>query len=285
VIRFIGIDIDGTLLDSSGRIPHANRQAIEAALDRGVHVAIVTGRSYHFARPIVGRLGLPVQLIASNGAIVRDLDGATLLRRLLPSADAAHVLAETAAFRSDAAVMFDRPDAGQIVSGGIDWQHPSRVGYYTRNASIIHEAVPLEDCLVEDPIEVMFNGEVTRMRELLALLRARLDPERFTLSVTEYEQRDFTLVDVLAGGVTKGTTMALWAGRLGAPREAVMAIGDNYNDREMLAYAGTGVVMGNAVPELLVSGLPVTASNDDAGLAAAIEKYVLQSVSAAGDRE
>lgn len=276
VIRFIGIDIDGTLLDSHGRIPEANRQAIAAALERGVHAAIVTGRSYHFARPIVERLGLPVHLIASNGAIVRDLDGTTRMRRLLPVADAAVVLAETHAFRTEAAVMFDRPDAGQIVSGGIDWQHPSRVGYFTRNASIIREARPLETCLVEDPIEVMFNGGVARMRQLLALLRSRLDPERFTISMTEYENRDFTLVDVLAGGVTKGTTMALWAGRLGALRESIMAIGDNYNDREMLEYAGTGVVMGNAVPELLVSGLPVTASNDEAGLAAAIERYVLR---------
>jgi Cof subfamily protein (haloacid dehalogenase superfamily) len=277
VIRFNGIDIDGTLLDSQGRIPDANRQAIAAALARGVHAAIVTGRSYHFARPIVERLGLPVHLIASNGAIVRDLDGTTRMRRLLPAADAAFVLAETEEFRTDAAVMFDRPDAGQIVSGGIDWQHPSRVGYFTRNASIIREMLPLETCLVEDPIEVMFNGGVVRMRQLLTLLRARLDPDRFTISTTEYEHRDFTLVDVLAGGVTKGTTMALWAGRLGAPRESIMAIGDNYNDREMLEYAGTGVVMANAVPELLVSGLPVTASNDEAGLAVAIEKYVLSS--------
>jgi Cof subfamily protein (haloacid dehalogenase superfamily) len=276
VIQFIGIDIDGTLLDSRGQIPEANRRAIAAALERGVHAAIVTGRSYHFARPIVERLGLPVHLIASNGAVVRDLDGTTRMRRLLPMADAAFVLAETAAFRSDAAVMFDRPGAGQIVSGGIDWQHPSRVGYFTRNESIIRETLPLESCLVEDPIEVMFNGGVVRMRQLLALLRDRLDPDRYTISMTEYEHRDFTLVDVLAGGVTKGTTMALWAGRLGAPREAIMAIGDNYNDREMLDYAGTGVVMGNAVPELLVSGLPVTASNDEAGLAAAIKRYVLR---------
>lgn len=276
MIRFIAIDIDGTLLDSRGEIPDANREAIALALERGVHVAIVTGRSYHFARPIVERLGLPVQLIASNGAIVREFDGTTLLRRLLPAPDAAHVLSATVAFRREAAVMFDRPTARQIVSGGIDWQHPSRVGYFTRNAAIIHEAVPLEDCLVEDPIEVMFNGGVTRMRELLAHLTGTLDPARFTLSVTEYEHRDFTLVDVLAGGVTKGTTLALRTGALGLPRQSVMAVGDNYNDREMLEYAGTGVVMGNAVPALLASGLPITASNDDAGLALAIDRYVLQ---------
>ena len=82
------------------------------------------------------------------------------------------------------------------------------------------------------------------------------------LAVTEYESRDFSLVDVNRAGCTKGTTLAEWAARQGLTRDEVMAVGDNFNDREMLEYAGVPVVMGNAVDELKGLGWPVTLDND-----------------------
>jgi len=79
---------------------------------------------------------------------------------------------------------------------------------------------------------------------------------------------------VLPKGVTKGSTLAEWAARRGIAREDVMAIGDNFNDREMLEFAGVPVVMGNAIPELKSMGWPVTLSNDENGVAEAIRTYV-----------
>jgi hydroxymethylpyrimidine pyrophosphatase-like HAD family hydrolase len=275
-IRLIAIDIDGTLLDRTGNIPAENRRAIAAALDRGIEVALVTGRGFTFARPVAERLGLPVVLVASNGAIVRRQDGTTVLRRLMPLAVAREVLAETAGYRAEAAVVFDRPAAGQLVSGGLDWTHPSRAGYYGKYGALISETLPLEECLVEDPVEVMFNGGVDRMRELIARLEAAPSASQYAVSFVEYRWRDFTLVDVLGAGVTKGTTLAEWARSLGFTREAVMAVGDNYNDREMLAYAGIGVAMGNSVAELLHGAFHVTGTNDEAGLAQAIERFALE---------
>jgi hydroxymethylpyrimidine pyrophosphatase-like HAD family hydrolase len=274
-IRLIAIDIDGTLLDRAGNIPAENRQAIAAALDRGIEVALVTGRGFTFAFPVAERLALPVVVVASNGAIVRRLDGTTVLRRLMPRDVAHQVLAETAGYRGETAVVFDRPSAGQLVSGGLDWTHPSRAGYYGRYGALISEMVPLETCLIEDPIEVMFTGGVTRMRALIGQLEGARGAHRYAISYVEYGWRDFTLVDVLGAGVTKGTTLAEWVRELGLTRDAVMAVGDNYNDREMLAFAGTGVAMGNGVPELLDGTFHVTASNDEAGLAQAIERFAL----------
>jgi hydroxymethylpyrimidine pyrophosphatase-like HAD family hydrolase len=237
---------------------------------------LVTGCGFTFARPVAERLGLPVVLVASNGAIVRRQDGTTVLRRLMPLAVAREVLAETAGYRAEAAVVFDRPAAGQLVSGGLDWTHPSRAGYYGKYGALISETLPLEECLVEDPVEVMFNGGVDRMRELIARLEAAPSASQYAVSFVEYRWRDFTLVDVLGAGVTKGTTLADWARSLGFTREAVMAVGDNYNDREMLAYAGTGVAMGNSVAELLQGAFHVTGTNDEAGLAQAIERFALE---------
>ncbi len=273
-IRLLAIDIDGTLLDSHGRIPDDNRRAIAAALERGIAVAVVTGRAFHFARPVADCLALPVLFVSSNGAVVKEADGTTLLRRLLPAPIARDVLAATTAHRRDAAVVFDRTCEHQVVAGGMDWQHPSRVNYWTRNTAIISEVLPLENCLDEDPIQVMFNGEVARMRPLAAQLRAEARG-RYHVTVTEYEARDFALVDVLADGVSKGTTLAHWCSARGYTAAEVLAAGDNYNDREMLEFAGVAVVMGNAVPELLSAGFHVTATHDEAGLARAIERFAL----------
>jgi hypothetical protein len=69
MIRLIGIDVDGTLLDSEGRMPEQNRNAIHDAVSAGIHVALVTGRSYPFARPVADTLPDSVTLIVSNGAV------------------------------------------------------------------------------------------------------------------------------------------------------------------------------------------------------------------------
>ena len=80
-VRLVAIDIDGTLIDSRGRIPEANITAVTAALDAGVQIVLVTGRSFPFARRVVEALPPTVTLIASNGAIERTLDGHTVHSR------------------------------------------------------------------------------------------------------------------------------------------------------------------------------------------------------------
>lgn len=275
MIRLVAIDIDGTLLDSRWQLPDRNREAICAAVGAGVEVALVTGRRYDFAKPILDLLPCPVTAIVSNGAIVRSADGTTRLRHLLARDAAGAVLAAANGYRDGAAIIFDRPRDGQVVFERIDWSHPSRRGYAERNREFIIEVDPLESALTEDPIQVMFNGSVAPMRDLTALLRALPAADAFEVAVTEYVDRDFSLVDVLPAGCTKGSTLMAWATRQGYARAEVMAVGDNLNDVEMLEAAGRPVVMGNAVPALLDRGWPMTVSNDEAGVAAAIERFVL----------
>src|SRR3954464_7698349 len=109
MIRLIALDIDGTLLDSEGRIPGANRAAIARAIDAGVEVALATGRRFDFARPIFDALPGPLTLILSNGAVVKRDDGTTAMRYLLPRDVARYVLVSTPATRDTAAIVFDRP--------------------------------------------------------------------------------------------------------------------------------------------------------------------------------
>lgn len=275
VIKLIALDIDGTLLDSSFAVPEANQRAVAAAVAQGIEVVLVTGRRFDFALPIAQELPCPLTMIVNNGAVVKSKDGITHLRHLLPAAVAREVLALLPEFRKEAAVVFDRPRADQVIYETIDWEHPQRRPYLVRNREFLAEVSPLEDCLTEDPIQVMYSGSVKHMRRAEAILRQSPTASAFTLAVTYYDSRDFGMVDVIHFGCTKGATLAEWAAQRGVDREEIMAIGDNFNDREMLEFAGVPVVMANCVPELKKLGWRQTLSNDDAGVAAAIEEYAL----------
>jgi Cof subfamily protein (haloacid dehalogenase superfamily) len=276
MIRLLAVDVDGTLLDSRGRLPAAHRAALAEAVEQGIEVALVTGRSFHFTRPIADLVALPLTLIVNNGAVVKNESGRTAMRHLLARDAARQILERTRAYEDSVAIVFDRPDERQIVFERMDWSHPHRRGYYDANkAFITQSADALADVLTEDPIQVMFNGAVEPMRALAAALRADPAASRYAVAVTEYELRDFSLVDVNGAGCSKGSTLARWAAHRGHPREAVMAVGDNLNDVEMLEFAGTAVVMGNATPAMKALGYRLTGTNDENGLANAVRACAL----------
>jgi len=207
--------------------------------------------------------------------MVKSSNGETHLLHLLPRDAARRVLEATTEFRELASVCFDRPRENQLIFERIPWDDPIRRGYLDRNLEFIAEVSPLVDCLTEDPIQVMFTGPVARLRETEAFLTQLSFSSDYSLAVTFYDSRNFGLVDVISPGCSKGATLAEWVGRRGWSRQDVMAIGDNLNDLEMLEYAGLPVVMGNSVPELKSLGWHETLTNDQGGVAAAIETFAL----------
>jgi Cof subfamily protein (haloacid dehalogenase superfamily) len=275
-VRLIAIDIDGTLLDSRWKLPAANRQAIQAATQRGIEVALVTGRRYDFALPVALDLGCPITMIVNNGGLIRSKDGQTRLKRLLPVAAARKVLQMAERWRHGAAVIFDRPSANQLILERLDADDSIRYAYYSRNLEFIGIVSPIEDCLTEPPLQVMFSGTMAEMDAIeRLLLESGLAPE-MKLAATKYASRDFAMLDVLPPGCTKGAALAAWARLQGLQREEILAVGDNHNDLEMLEFAGIPVVMGNSVPELKAFGWHETDSNDQGGVAAAIERFALR---------
>jgi Cof subfamily protein (haloacid dehalogenase superfamily) len=272
------MDLDGTLLDGQGTLPPANARAIEQAAGRGVEIVIVTGRRFDSARQVSGELACDAHLIVSNGALIKSSDGETHFRQLLPAETARAVLESTTEFRSCAGVIFDRPRERQIVFEHIDWEGPFVGPYLRRHRDQVAEVDPLTDCLDgEDPVEVLYLDDCARVTRAMKSLALLATAHKCTLALTEYPHRNLSMLDVLGHGVNKGAALAEWARLRGVPRENVMAIGDNWNDREMLEYAGLPIVMGNCVPELKTLGWSVTGSNDECGLAEAIRAHVLGS--------
>ena len=219
LIRLLAIDIDGTLLDGRGRLPDAHRDALVEASARGIEIALVTGRSFHFTargRRSAADSAHPHRQQRRRGEAENRGDGVAARA----ARDAARrILAETRHLEDSVAIVFDRPGERQIVFERMDWSHPHRRGYYEKNKAYIAAAPsPLADVLTEDPIQVMFNGSVAPMRALVAALRAMPIADRFSVAITEYVPRDFSLVDVNGAGCSKGTTLARWAALARAER-------------------------------------------------------------------
>ncbi|HEY6213109.1 MAG TPA: HAD family hydrolase, partial [Vicinamibacterales bacterium] len=134
MVRLLAVDIDGTLLNSRGQIPDAHRAALDEAVAAGIEVALVTGRSFHFTKPILELLPIPLTLIVNNGALVKRTDGATEIRHVLPRDVAKAILLGTRAYEDSVALVFDRPpnDERTILFDRMDWSHPNRRGYYAK---------------------------------------------------------------------------------------------------------------------------------------------------------
>ena len=273
-IRLVAIDIDGTLLNSQFRIAQADLEALRRAHTSGIEVMLVTGRRHTFALPMAEQLGFDLWLISSNGAVTRSFSGETFHRDLLPLGTCRNLCAAMRDFRGNMVITFDKDTKGALVLERMDELTTSIQRWLEKNIQYIDFVVPIEDALVADPVQAMFCGTIDRMREALTQLQTSGLMQHATILRTEYPLRDLTIVDVLNRDCSKGHAVARWSAHRGIACEQVMAIGDNYNDIEMLAFAGLPFIMENASEELKSRGWPVTLSNDECGVAAAIDRVL-----------
>jgi Cof subfamily protein (haloacid dehalogenase superfamily) len=290
-IRLLALDLDGTLLNSRGEVSARNRQALAQARERGVRVALVTGRRFRDARPLALELGLDVPVISHNGALTkhaRTLE--TVAAILLPLEAARAVVAVGRADGLDAMVSDDHEGLGVLLYDRISEGNTALERYIAWSerihgeeaAEAVKRVPSLDDYLDHEPVHISFSGGCARMEKLIETLKDELGP-KIKAVATMYPKYDFALVDVINPGASKGAGVAAAAAELGHRREEVMAVGDNLNDLEMLDYAGTSVRMGNAQASLqAVERFHATATNDEDGVALAVERFILKQ--AAGEQ-
>jgi 5-amino-6-(5-phospho-D-ribitylamino)uracil phosphatase len=285
MIKLLALDLDGTVLDPHGRIPDENRSAIAAAEEAGVLVTIATGRRYRDARPVGLDLGLNAPLVTHNGGLLKyALSEVTVAFSLIGHVTALEILRVGKQFGGDALVSTDPLGQGTLLCDRISedniplqkylrWSerlHGAEAGTAVRHVERLEDELESSDVL-----HISYSGSCHSMREMQAVLEGEL---RDTVNVlaTVYPQRDFTLIDILPAGASKGVGVERLASTFDISMDEVMAIGDNFNDLGMLDAAGTSVVMGNADPELLARReFYKTVSNDEGGVAAAIERFIL----------
>ena len=283
-ISFLALDLDGTLLDSRGNISERNRLAIANAREQGVHVALVTGRRFRDSRPVALELGLDIPVISHNGALTKHAATLQTVSVLpLPLDPAREALRVGRAAGADALLSDDHEGLGVLVYDHLRGENTAAYKYVSwarrihgeEGANAVHQVASLEDYLDHEPIHLSFSGTCNEMDQLEENLKSELCSTVKILG-TKYLEQDFTLLDILNPAASKGAGVAAAAAELGVDRDEIMAIGDNYNDLEMLLFAGVGVVMANAPLTLReIAGLHPTASNREDGVALAIEQFIL----------
>lgn len=284
MIKLLTLDLDGTLLDSHGKIPDANRLAIRAAEAKGVLVTIATGRRFWDARPVGLELELNAPLITHNGALLKYADtlenvafsvlSETIAAEILRAGKAAGGNALVSADPNGKGTLFyDRVSANNLpLRRYIEWANR----LHGEDAGVVRHVNDLAEIVgSHEIIHISFSGTCAAMAEMEIFLKGELG-DTVTVLSTIYPRLDFTLIDILPADASKGFGTEKLAKIENIAQDEVMSIGDNFNDLEMLEFAGTAVVMGNADPRLLERGeFYTTVSNDECGVAAAIERFIL----------
>jgi Cof subfamily protein (haloacid dehalogenase superfamily) len=287
-VRLVAIDMDGTLLPTfAQKLSDRAAQALRAAQQAGIAIAIATGRRTNYTAPLLEGLGLRADtpLITSNGAVIRTLSGESI--------DRCHMEARVARglcglLREFGAVVFtfDRPGRGELVLEDLEQTHGRIALWIEANRNAIEVVKPLERALPDgdDPIQGMVTGTVARMRAAEKALKASEWFSSCECVCTVYPARDLSILDLLPPGVSKGWALARLAGRLGIDRKETMAIGDNWNDVDMLEWAGQAVMMGNAAQELRtmakMRGWKQAPPNNQDGVAQVLEAAVAKVLAA-----
>lgn len=273
--KLIALDIDGTLLNSCGQVTERTNNSIHRAAEDGAIILVATGRRFFTAKQRVLQLKLPNMMLAvHNGAILKHLSGKLVYHRFLPRETGQQVV-EVAKEIGLCPVVFAGTDdeATVLVEDYGDKLDSWEKGYLRENRRFLRIVGNLSEDLPDDVIEVICVVPTADLHRLAENFEERLNGQVKSIVVTTTDlQRAF--IGLTSPDVSKREPLRYLAEQGKIDRSEIIAIGDNYNDLEMLEFAGLGIVMENAVPELKQMGFHVTASNNDDGIAKALEDFV-----------
>ena len=266
--KLIAVDIDGTLTNSRKEITPRTRYALLEAQRQGKRVIIASGRQPMGVYPIARDLMLDRYngyiMSYNGGKIISCETDETVVTRLFPR----EYLADIVGVLKDFNVTINTFDDKKIFAN-------SKVNDYTYlERDITHvEMVVCEDFVAD--VKFPFNklllaGEPLELDKCQEILRTRYDGLLDVCKSAPY------FLEIMPLGVSKGSMLPVLLDKLGISREALIAFGDNYNDITMIGYAGMGVAMGNAEPEVKRIANCVCETNDEDGVAKTIEQMILQ---------
>ncbi len=264
--QLVAIDLDGTLLRDDHTLSQANITAIHEAGALGVRIVLATGRPPRTVGPTYQQLGLTTLEIDHNGAMIFDRpSGKVMYHQPLSAATARAVLQLAQGVDSKLAI-------GAEV---IDQLYTAK----RRNSAAIESdpamkprtnAASLDDALKAPVTKLLLLGQTDALGEIQMRLAQDM-ADRVAVAFTH--QR---LLQIVAAGVNKAAALAKVARHYGIAQDQVMAIGDAPNDREMLAWAGRGVVLENGWPDVRRLADFTAPGNNDDGVAEALRRHVIE---------
>ncbi|WP_449240965.1 Cof-type HAD-IIB family hydrolase [Desulfoscipio gibsoniae] len=264
--KLLAVDLDDTMLNSQLLVPEQSRQAVVRAREAGVRVTLATGRMFRSALPFAQELGVAEYLMTYQGALVKHaVTGDVLFHRPVPLDSALEVLELVNRYGYHINVYVD--DTPYIA------RQTKESELYTAISRIpMTEVGNLAAFLRErgqDPTKIVVVAREELIDSLLTEVRPRLGNK---LHITKSKPNFLEFSHPLGN---KGDALAAIAAHYGVAQGEVIAVGDGYNDLEMIDFAGLGVVVGNARPEIKEHADYVCRTNDECGVAEVVEKFIL----------
>lgn len=262
--KLLAIDIDDTLITDELTVTEATKSALAAAIDAGVIVTIATGRMYASAESIAKQLELDVPLITYQGALVKHLnEGTVLYERNVP--------ADAAKFVIDYANEHDLLVQAYIDDELYVSKDNEQAKNYAKLCKVPYIYDPqLRNVATKPSAKLLFIDDPDKLDRLAVTFRSHLGDE---VHMTKSKP---TYFEVTHREATKGHAIKHLASRFGIERSQIIAIGDSWNDLDMIEYAGLGVAMENGVDELKQIADYITLSNNEDGVKHVIEKFILK---------
>lgn len=269
MVKLIAIDIDGTLLNSAGVLTKAVKNTLKKASEKGVKVVLATGRPLKGVEPLLKELdliGSDNYVITYNGSLVQTTDGSKVIKEYGLSLKTFKEVNELAKRNK---VCFYAADREYLYTTQRD------IGTY-----VAHESN-----LVKMPIRVRTLTEIKKIHPKIQKMMFADDPQKIDETIANlpecFKKQYFTVkstpfyLEILHKKANKGNALKALCEYLNISLCDVMAIGDNYNDIDMIVIAGESVAMGNAVESIKQIAKYITTSHDEDGVAQIVEKVVL----------
>ncbi|MCU1691696.1 MAG: hydrolase [Frankiales bacterium] len=257
--RLVATDLDGTLLRSDLTVGPRTLAVLARVEEAGVPFVMVTGRPPRWMAPVVQQTGHRGLAVCANGALVYDLHTEQVVQ--------AHLLTREAAGEVVAALRREVPGVA-FATEDADAVFGHEQEYVVRWETDGMKVAPIEELTAKGVAKLLVRHEGMGGDELLAAARAALGE----MAETTHSSGD-GLLEVSAAGVSKASGLAAFAAQHGVAAAEVVAFGDMPNDLPMLGWAGHAVAMANAHADVLALADEVTASNDDEGVAAVLERW------------
>jgi Cof subfamily protein (haloacid dehalogenase superfamily) len=271
--RLVATDVDGTLLDGGGAVSPRTAAVVGRLVGAGAGFVLVTGRPPRWIPPVVARLpeGLVRLCVCANGAVLYDAVDDVVLGAHTLAPDEVRTLAGLAGeLFPGCGLGVER--VGNAVSGGIE---KGTVDEFLTGPGYVHAwgehdggEAGHDELLAHPATKVLIRAPELTSEQMMKALAPRVDG----LADLTFSHPS-GLVEASAPGVTKATGLAAVAELLGVTATETIAFGDMPNDREMLRWAGTGVAMGNAHPDLVGLADEVTAPHTHDGIAEVLERW------------
>lgn len=288
--KLVAIDLDGTMLNHDGEISERTKEIVEKCLKKDVEIVLASGRPIDSIKTIAKELGIKGYFIAGNGALVYDIQKDEMIYENYIKKEK---VLEIIKICEENSIAYNVYTDKVILTTNLKFN----VLYYYKenlkkeenkqtNISIVENMYEYVENMKEDKFlkiticdqnEIIFHSIIKKLKEIngIEVLEIEHMSRKIIKQGTEEIPVEYFYTEISASNVDKWKAIEFLIKKIGLKQEEVMTIGDNINDKKMIENAGMGIAMKGSTEEILEIAKDITETNDNDGVAIALEKYLL----------